>query len=76
MDYKKAGVDIEAGYKAVELMKKQVQGTMRPEVHGGIGGLSGAFSLDSFKGMGHPSMVTGEAAAGQLRSASTALRCV
>ena len=32
MDYKKAGVDIEAGYKAVELMKKHVQKTMRPEV--------------------------------------------
>ena len=32
MDYKNAGVDIEAGYKSVELMKKYVQGTMRPEV--------------------------------------------
>ena len=52
MDYKKAGVDIEAGYKAVELMKKHVQGTMRPEVLGGIGGFSGAFSLDSFKKYG------------------------
>ena len=48
MDYKKAGVDIEAGYKAVELMKKHVQGTMRPEVLGGLGGFSGAFSLASF----------------------------
>ena len=59
MDYKKAGVDIEAGYKAVELMKKHVQGTMRPEVLGGIGGFSGAFSLDSFKGMEHPTLVSG-----------------
>lgn len=42
------------GYKAVELMKKHVQGTMRPEVLGGIGGFSGAFSLDSFKNMEHP----------------------
>ena len=59
MDYKKAGVDIEAGYKAVELMKKHVQGTMRPEVLGGIGGFSGAFSLDSFKNMEHPTLLSG-----------------
>ena len=49
MDYKKAGVDIEAGYKSVELMKKYVKETMRPEVLGGIGGFSGAFSLDKIK---------------------------
>ena len=59
MDYKKAGVDIEARYKAVELMKKHVQGTMRPEVLGGIGGFSGAFSLDSFKNMEHPTLLSG-----------------
>ena len=59
MDYKKAGVDIEAGYKAVELMTKHVQGTMRPEVLGGIGGFSGAFSLDSFKNMEHPTLLSG-----------------
>lgn len=59
MDYKKAGVDIEAGYKAVELMKKHVQGTMRPEVLGGIGGFSGAFSLEAFKGMEKPILVSG-----------------
>ena len=35
MDYKKAGVDIEAGYQSVELMKKFVKGTFRPEVMGG-----------------------------------------
>ena len=45
MDYKNAGVDIEAGYKSVELMKKHIQQTMREEVLGGIGGFSGAFSL-------------------------------
>ena len=45
MDYKNAGVDIEAGYKSVELMKKYVQGTMRPEVLTNLGGFSGAFSL-------------------------------
>ena len=49
MDYKSAGVDIEAGYKAVELMKEHVKGTMRPEVLGGLGGFSGAFSLKNFK---------------------------
>ncbi|MBQ7066354.1 MAG: phosphoribosylformylglycinamidine cyclo-ligase [Lachnospiraceae bacterium] len=59
MDYKKAGVDIEAGYKSVELMKKHVQETMRKEVLGGIGGFSGAFSLESFKNMEKPTLVSG-----------------
>ncbi len=59
MDYKKAGVDIEAGYKAVELMKKYVQGTMRPEVLGGLGGFSGAFSMKSFMNMEEPTLVSG-----------------
>ena len=49
MDYKNAGVDIEAGYRSVELMKKHIQETMRAEVMGGIGGFSGAFSLDAVK---------------------------
>ena len=51
MDYKKAGVDIEAGYRSVELMKKHVKETMRPEVLGGLGGFSGAFSLAKIKDM-------------------------
>ena len=59
MDYKNAGVDIEAGYKAVELMKKHVMETMRPEVLGGIGGFSGAFSLDAIKDMEHPVLLSG-----------------
>ena len=59
MDYKKAGVDIEAGYKAVELMKKHVQATMRPEVLTNIGGFSGAFSLKKFKDMENPTLVSG-----------------
>lgn len=59
MDYKKAGVDIEAGYKAVELMKAHIQGTMRSEVLTGIGGFSGAFSLESFKNMEKPTLVSG-----------------
>lgn len=49
MDYKNAGVDIEAGYKSVELMKEHVKKTMRPEVLGGLGGFSGAFSLERLK---------------------------
>ena len=49
LDYKKAGVDIEAGYKSVELMKAYVKETMRPEVLGGLGGFSGAFSLKDIK---------------------------
>lgn len=59
MDYKKAGVDIEAGYKAVELMKKHINGTMRSEVLTNIGGFSGAFSLESFKHMEQPTLVSG-----------------
>lgn len=59
MDYKKAGVDIEAGYKAVELMKQHVMGTMRKEVLTGIGGFSGAFSLAGFKDMEEPTLVSG-----------------
>ena len=59
MDYKNAGVDIEAGYKSVELMKKYVRETMRPEVLGGIGGFSGAFSLDKIKNMEKPTLVSG-----------------
>lgn len=59
MDYKKAGVDIEAGYKSVELMKEYVKGTMRPEVLGGIGGFSGAFSAAAFKDMEHPILLSG-----------------
>ena len=54
MDYKNAGVDIEAGYKSVELMKEHVKGTMRPEVMGGLGGFSGAFSAAAFKEMDEP----------------------
>ena len=59
MDYKNAGVDIEAGYKSVELMKKHIQQTMREEVLGGIGGFSGAFSMEKFKNMEKPTLVSG-----------------
>lgn len=59
MDYKKAGVDIEAGYKAVELMKEHIASTMRPEVLTDIGGFSGAFSMKSFMGMEEPTLVSG-----------------
>jgi len=59
MDYKKAGVDIEAGYKSVELMKQYVKETLRPEVLGGLGGFSGAFSMNSFRNMEKPTLVSG-----------------
>ncbi|WP_370833198.1 phosphoribosylformylglycinamidine cyclo-ligase [Eubacterium ventriosum] len=59
MDYKKAGVDIEAGYRSVELMKKHVKETMRPEVLGGLGGFAGAFRLDSIKKMEEPVLLSG-----------------
>ncbi len=59
MDYKKAGVDIEAGYESVELMKKFVKTTMRPEVLGGLGGFSGAFSLEKIKQMEDPVLLSG-----------------
>ena len=59
MDYKSAGVDIEAGYKSVELMKKFVKSTMRPEVLGGLGGFSGAFSLAAVKDMEDPVLLSG-----------------
>ena len=59
MDYKNAGVDIEAGYKSVELMKKHVQETMRSEVLSGLGGFSGAFSMEAFRNMEQPTLVSG-----------------
>ena len=59
MDYKSAGVDIEAGYQSVELLKKHVKETMRPEVLGGLGGFSGAFCLDKIKEMEHPVLLSG-----------------
>ncbi|MCF2683231.1 phosphoribosylformylglycinamidine cyclo-ligase [Faecalicatena contorta] len=59
MDYKNAGVDIEAGYKSVELMKKHVKETMRPEVLGGLGGFAGAFDLSGIKNMEEPVLLSG-----------------
>lgn len=59
MDYKKAGVDIEAGYESVKLMKQHIAKTMRPEVLTDIGGFSGAFSMNAFKNMEKPTLVSG-----------------
>ncbi|MBQ8950777.1 MAG: phosphoribosylformylglycinamidine cyclo-ligase [Eubacterium sp.] len=59
MDYKNSGVDIEAGYKSVELMKEHIRKTMRSEVLTNIGGFSGAFSMEKFKGMEKPTLVSG-----------------
>lgn len=59
MDYKNAGVDIEAGYRSVELMKQHVASTFRPEMLGGLGGFSGAFSIEKYKAMEKPTLVSG-----------------
>ena len=59
MDYKNSGVDIEAGYKSVELMKDAVKATYRPEVLGGLGGFSGAFSMAAIKDMEEPILLSG-----------------
>ena len=59
MDYKKSGVDIEAGYRSVELMKEHVKKTMRPEVLGGLGGFAGAFDLSKIKEMDEPVLLSG-----------------
>ena len=59
LDYKSSGVDIEAGYRSVELMKEHVKRTMRPEVLGGLGGFSGAFSLEKIKDMEKPVLLSG-----------------
>ena len=59
MDYKQAGVDIEAGYESVRLMKEFIARTKRPEVMSDIGGFSGAFSMEAFKGMEEPTLVSG-----------------
>ena len=59
IDYKNAGVDIEAGYKSVELMKEHIKKTLRSEVLTNIGGFSGAFSMEKFKDMEKPTLVSG-----------------
>lgn len=56
--YKAAGVDVTAGYKAVELMKNHVKRTMIPGVLSGIGGFGGLFELD-MEGYRHPVLVSG-----------------
>ncbi|MCD7840362.1 MAG: phosphoribosylformylglycinamidine cyclo-ligase [Erysipelotrichaceae bacterium] len=59
MDYKKAGVDIEAGYQSVQLIKDAVKSTYRPEVLGGLGGFAGAFDLSNIKNMEEPVLLSG-----------------
>ena len=59
LDYKSSGVDVEAGYKSVELMKQYVKTTMRPEVLGGLGGFSGAFDLSQISKMKNPVLLSG-----------------
>ncbi len=59
MDYRQAGVDLEAGYESVRLMKQFIERTKRPEVLSDIGGFSGAFSMHLCKEMEEPVMVSG-----------------
>ena len=55
--YKASGVDVEAGYEAVRLMKSHVARTTLPGVLGGLGGFGGMFELP--EGMKHPVLVSG-----------------
>ena len=59
MDYKSAGVDVEAGYKSVELMKSSVKATFRKEVLTDLGGFGGLFSIEKAKNMEQPVLVSG-----------------
>jgi phosphoribosylformylglycinamidine cyclo-ligase len=56
--YKKAGVDVTAGYKSVELMKKHIARTMIPGALSGIGGFGGLFQPD-LTGISEPVLVSG-----------------
>lgn len=56
--YARAGVDIEAGDRAVELMKAHVKSTNRVEVMGGLGGFAGLFDASAFKNFRHPVLAT------------------
>lgn len=57
--YKDAGVDVERGYRAVQLMKSHVQSTYHDGVLGGIGAFGGMISLKAIKDMDEPVMVAG-----------------
>lgn len=59
MDYKSAGVDVEAGYKSVELIKRHVQGTYTKDVLNDLGSFSGLFSLSAARDMKEPVLVSG-----------------
>jgi len=59
LDYRSSGVDIEAGYKSVELIKDYVKSTSRSEVVGDLGGFAGAFSLMGIKKMEDPVLLSG-----------------
>lgn len=56
--YKDSGVDIDAGDRAVELMKASIAKTSRPEVMGGIGGFAGLFDASALKSMKQPLLAT------------------
>ena len=56
--YKDSGVDIDAGDRAVELMKASIAKASRPEVIGGIGGFAGLFDASALKNMKRPLLAT------------------
>ncbi|MDR1852837.1 MAG: phosphoribosylformylglycinamidine cyclo-ligase [Propionibacteriaceae bacterium] len=56
--YAQAGVDIDAGDLAVELMKESIARSRRPEVLGGIGGFAGLFDASALAGYRHPLLAT------------------
>ncbi|GAB98303.1 phosphoribosylformylglycinamidine cyclo-ligase [Kineosphaera limosa] len=56
--YASAGVDVEAGDKAVEFMKESVRAATRPEVLGGLGGFAGMFDASALRGMARPVLAT------------------
>ncbi len=56
--YAAAGVDIDAGERAVDLMKNWVEMTRRPEVLGGLGGFAGLFDASRLAAMDHPVLAT------------------
>ena len=56
--YKSAGVDIDAGDRAVELMKASIAKASHPEVQGGIGGFAGLFDESAIKKFAKPLLAT------------------
>ena len=73
MDYKEAGVDVEAGRAFVEKIRQNVESTFRPEVIGGLGGFGGYFQLPS--GYRQPVLVSGTDGVGTKLKIAHSLNC-